>query len=137
MSAKFVLDGVAEMRIALRKLPYDLTDDTQEMIEHHAQRAVSRLSGAYPHRTGDLGTGIEVRTRPRQLVAGALVVNPDPHAHLFEHGTQARHNRIGANRGAMPAGNVFVPIIMDERRQLYAEIVDLLGTVGITVTGYA
>jgi hypothetical protein len=65
------------------------------------------------------------------------VVNRSPHAWMFENGTQARHTAIGANRGAMPPGHVFIRIAIIKRKQMYAQLRGLLERHGLKVTGHA
>ena len=74
----------------------------------------------------------------RGLVVGAEVKNVAPHANIFENGTQARHTRIGANRGSMPPGHVFVPRIVRARHRLTQELKDMVArTTGAQVSGDA
>jgi hypothetical protein len=70
-----------------------------------------------------------------QFVTGAVVKNTAPHAILFELGTQARHTKIGANRGSMPPGHVFVPRIVKARRKLTADLKAMVAAHGAVVTG--
>ena len=67
--------------------------------------------------------------------AGAILKSSAPHAWLFEHGSQARHNDIGANRGSMPPGNIFGPIAGRARRRMNEQFVAMLERNGLTVTG--
>ena len=68
---------------------------------------------------------------------GVVVTNTSPHAWMFENGTQVRHTRIGANRGAMPPGHVFIPEAERQRRQMFGAFKDMLEREGLVVTGDA
>jgi hypothetical protein len=59
------------------------------------------------------------------------------HAALFEIGTQARHTNIGANRGSMPPGKIFVPVVVRKRRAMYERLKELLVRHGAKVNGNA
>jgi hypothetical protein len=54
---------------------------------------------------------------------------------MFENGTMVRHTRIGANRGAMPPGHVFVPTAIRHRAAMYRNLRDMLEREGLLVTG--
>lgn len=133
---RLVLDGMAELRAALRALPAELASEAGRIIEGEANAAVSEMRQQYPVRTGRLMQGTVVSRVDRgKFAAGAIVKNTAKHAHLFEFGTQTRQNAIGANRGAMPPGNVFVPAMIRARRRMYRALAALLERNGLTVTG--
>jgi hypothetical protein len=69
--------------------------------------------------------------------AGAIVKNTAKHAWIFENGTQARHNDLGANRGSMPPGHVFIPAVIKRRRIMYQQLRALLERHGLKVSGDA
>ena len=50
--------------------------------------------------------------------AAAQVINRAQHACIFEKGTQARHTDLDADRGTMPAGNVFIPRAIKHRARM-------------------
>jgi hypothetical protein len=62
----------------------------------------------------------------RSGIVSYLVRNPAKHAAIFEFGTQARHTKLGANRGSMPPGHVFLPIVQQRRRTMYLRLKDML-----------
>src|SRR5262249_57365104 len=68
------------------------------------------------------GLMIERPAGPSSLAPGAHLVNKANDAHLFENGTQARHTSLGAFRGSMPPGHVFVPIAEERRREAIEQI---------------
>lgn len=130
--------GLDELREALRKLPAELTGEASHIVEGAANGAAAQIKAAYPRRTGNLVNGVSVETvSSGQFSAGAIVKNKAKHAYIFDNGTQARHDAIGANRGSMPPGHVFVPAVIRKRRQMYEQLKDLLVRNGLQVSGDA
>src|SRR5688500_3598157 len=101
--------GLDELRNALRRLPADLADDADEIVYGAATDAKNAVAAGYPSRTGNLKKGLKVTREKSTFSAGAVLKNTAPHANIFEAGTQARHTDLGAFRGSMPPGRVFVP----------------------------
>ena len=136
---RFAMDGLAELKAALRNLPKELQAESSAIVYANADKARDELRAEYAKhtRTGNLANHVTVSKRPGQFGAAALVKNTAKHAHLFENGTQARHTDIGANRGAMPAGHVFVPIMIRRRRVMYEVLKELLVKHGLIVSGDA
>jgi len=136
---RLVLEGLAEFRAALRALPAELVVEAGPIVEGAANGAAAAIVAAYPERTGRLRKGVSVKrvSEGGLYGVGAVVVNRAPHAALFDSGTQTRQTAIGANRGRMPPGNVFVPRIIQARRQMYARLKDLLARQGFVVSGDA
>jgi len=134
MSAHLQWDGLAELMEALQRLPDDLKAGVGPIVLAHATTAERDIRAAYPVRTGNLRDGMHVQTiNAGRFGAAAVVMNRAPHAGIYENGTQARHTSIGANRGAMPPGNIFVPIVMRERRAMYADLIDYVHRMGFEV----
>jgi hypothetical protein len=135
MSATVRIDGIEEQRRAWLALPRTLAGNSQPVVTDAAQVAAAEIRAAYPRRTGALASGVTVA--PSRLagteVAAARVVNYAMHAAIFEHGTQARHTSIGANRGAMAAGNVFVPRVIRARQALEPQVASVMTREGLTV----
>lgn len=129
--------GLAELYEGLRNLPKELHAESADIVYANADKAAQEIIAAYPKRTGNLARGVRVKREPGQFGARAAVRNTAPHAFMFENGTQARHTAIGANRGSMPAGHVFVPIVVRRRRIMYAVLRELLIKHGLIVTGEA
>jgi hypothetical protein len=137
-SNRLVLEGIAELRDALRRLPHELKAEAQTIVEGAADSAARDIKAGYPERSGKLRRGVSVRKDESSTFgAGAIVVNRSPHAWMFENGTQARHTAIGANRGAMPPGHVFIPIAIRKRKHMYEQLRGLLERHGLKVTGSA
>lgn len=136
MSASVEWTGLDDLLSDLLKLADHLGHDVGPIVYGHARKAEQQIRNAYPVRTGDLKNGMAVETiAAGSFGAAARVVNHSDHAGVFESGTQGHHRDLGADRGPMPPGHIFVPIVLRERRAMYAEIKTLLRSVGFTVTG--
>jgi hypothetical protein len=133
-----VWNGLAELREALRNLPADMTAEASHVVEGAANAAAADIKAGYPVRTGNLRDHVFVSHQDKgRFSAGAVVKNTAKHAALFEHGTQARHNSLGANRGSMPPGRVFIPAVIKRRRIMYQQLRALLERHGLKVSGDA
>jgi len=133
-------NGLAELREQLRHLPADLTGEATHIVEGRANRAAADMLAGYAEhrRAGRLQKGVTVTHFDRgRFSAGAIVKNTAPHASIFENGTQARHTDLGANRGAMPPGHVFVPAVVRQRRAMYEDLKAMLVRYGLRVSGDA
>lgn len=133
------LDGLAELREALRNLPAELTGEGSNIVEGEANGAALDIKSGYAahRRTGKLQDSVEVTHGTSGFSASAMIIAKSPHAHLFENGTQARHTAIGANRGSMPPGHVFIPAMIRRRRRMYDALKALLERAGLVVGGDA
>lgn len=133
-----VWSGMDELRAEFKKLPETAHGEALKLAEGAANGAAVDLRAAYPvGPTGNLRKGVVVTHFSKgKLYAGAVVKNTAPHAWIFENGTQARHTDLGANRGAMPPGHVFIPIIIRARHRLVEQFKALLLRLGASsVTG--
>lgn len=137
MSVHLTWAGLTELREALRRLPEDLTGEASHLVEASTNAAAVAIKGGYPARTGNLRDHVSTEFSRTGLSVVGRVKSTSPHAYIFENGTQARHTAIGANRGAMPPGHVFLPAVIRERRRMYADLTDLLERHGLLVTGDA
>jgi hypothetical protein len=132
------LVGLEELRAALRALPAELTAEAGGIVDNAGELAKSEIIQRYPKRTGNLRDHVTVRTvNAGQFGAAVQVRSSAKHAHIYEIGTQARHNKLGANRGSMPPGNVFVPVVVRQRRKMFERLKDLLVHNGLVVSGDA
>jgi len=135
VSASFVFSGLDELKAQLRHLPAELAAEGGHLVEAAANGAAATIKGGYPSRTGDLRTHVEVTHTRSRFGARSVLRNTSKHAAPFEHGSQARHTALGANRGSMPPNHLFTQTIIAKRRQMYAQLQDLLVRNGLTVTG--
>ena len=135
---KFIFDGMAEFREALRNLPEHLKDEAGGIVAEAANDAAMEIIADYPEVSGNLKGGVKVTPMSAgKFGAGYVVKSAAPHAFIWENGTQARHTDLGYNRGAMPPGHVFIPICIRKRREMNQELVALLEREGFTVLGGA
>jgi len=142
---RFVWDGLAELKAALRSLPSELATDALEIVNRHGLRAADRVRANYEaHRhTGNLAEHVKVQTVSAGRFGAAVVVKSTAkHAFLFEYGTAGKHRYTtkGAHRGVMPPApptHAFVPVMQQERRLMYGDFAALLERAGFVVVGHA
>lgn len=133
MSVSVKWTGIDEFREWLQSLPLEAGNEAAKIVQAEANAATFQIRSRYPARTGNLRDKVTLTRRvSRQGIISYVVKNTARHAAIFEFGTQARHTRIGANRGSMPPGHVFLPIIAQRRRTMYLLLKDLLVRFGFT-----
>jgi hypothetical protein len=133
---RFVWSGLDELRAALRALPRELADEASGIVIAAAEGAKADMH--YPRVTGNLADHLFVVPLAAGIYGtGAIVKNTAKHAGIFERGTQARHTDLGANRGAAPPGNIFIPAVMRRRRRMYEQFAAMLARHGLVVSGHA
>ena len=130
-----VWSGVDELQAELRALGDALARDGSAIVQAAGNGAFATIHGGYPRRTGDLKQGLTVTHTRTAYGAKALLVNTSPHAIPFEVGTQARHSKLGANRGSMPPNHLFTRTMNSARRAMNTQHTALLERAGLTVTG--
>jgi hypothetical protein len=136
VSVTLRFEGLEALKAKLRALPEDLASEAQGLVEQTAHEAATAIQRAYPRRTGTLRNRVYVTHFPQgRFSAGAVVKNTAPHAALFESGTQARHTAIGANRGAMPPGHIFIPAMQRARRAMWDRLKALMERHDLDVSG--
>jgi len=138
MGNRFVFDGLAELKAALRALPAELTREASNIIDASANSAAVEMRTEYGKHnvTGEIQGAVGVaHVDAGKYSAGAVVKNSSKLAVIFENGSQARHTALGADRGSMPAAHVFVPIMMRKRREMYRQLRALLERNGLVVSG--
>lgn len=138
MSARVRWTGKEEFRADLAHLPEGLTAASDGIVQSAAQEAAAEIRQQYEaHRvTGNLAARVFVsRLDKGKFIAGRVVKSAAPHAWIFENGTQARHTKLGWNRGAMPPGHVFIPTVIRKRRAMQQALKALLVRFGLKVSG--
>lgn len=134
MSASLVIRGLQELIEELQRLPSDLVLDATPIVLDAANRALDQM--VYPKRSGALNEAKTLAVTDGGPFGVAVVVkNTSKLAHIFENGSQARHTALGANRGSMPPGHIFIPAMQESRRWMYAQFATLIEQHGLTVTG--
>src|SRR5262249_5501264 len=101
-----------------------LTAEAEAIMRNSAEEAMNQIKAAYPARPGPPADGVmtDRPAGPRSLAPGVPLLNKATDAHLFETAPQARHTSLGAFRGSMPPGHVFVPIAEERRREAIEQI---------------
>lgn len=138
MSASLKFQGLDELRAALKRLPDELKEDALALVIHSGDEAAATIRSAYEASRviGNLARGVKTQIIPAGRFGAAVAVRSTAkHAFIFENGTQTRKTQLGANRGAMPPGRVFVPIMIRQRRVLHELLVDLVERAGFQVVG--
>jgi hypothetical protein len=136
MPVRLRIDGMAEFKAALRALPTELRDAAQDVVQAHADAADGAIRAAYPRgATGHLQAGLSEARETSAFGTRVRLKNTAKHAWIFENGTELRHTNLGANRGRMPAGKVFIPIVIRERRAMVEDLVAIVERAGLKVHG--
>lgn len=135
--AGVIWSGLDRFLDELRGLDVAVSTDAHAILTGRADDAKTAIAAAYPVRSGALRAGLVIRPARRPLLAGCTLVQTAPHGHLYEHGTEDRENKAGANRGRMPATPTFVPIATTHQHRGLSAVIDrLLSAHGATrVTG--
>jgi hypothetical protein len=138
MSASFKLEGLDELRKALRELPEDLAREGGEIVEAAAREAAARTQQSYPEVSGNLKRGVRVEVQHGgRFGKAAIVKSRARHSHLFERGTGTRQNRAGANRGRMPEAKEtqrMIPIVIRRRRIMFEALKNLVRKAGFQIS---
>jgi len=145
---RFEFHGMAKFREALRNLPYELRNEATVIVEDSAKAAKEEMAAKYPISLGrkrrgrfipggQLRKGLKLEYRGGQTPFGAWVTvrNTAPHANIFENGTELRTTATGAERGSAKPGRVFVPIAIKHRRRMNRQLMRMLESHGLLVTG--
>lgn len=138
---RLVFEGLEELRAQLRALPDELTGEASNIIDATANAAAVELRTGYQRKikgrgTGNLVKGVVLSRIDRgRFTAGVIVKSTAKHASIFEFGTQTRKTDLGYDRGAMPPGNVAIPIFERQRRGMYERLKAMLARHGLTVIG--
>ena len=132
------LQGLAELRAALRQLPADLAREAGAIVTAHAEEAGRAVREGYPEGpTGNLRHRVTVDAQQAGLFSAAAIVRSRaPHAQLWERGTKARRTDRGWNRGRMPqppAGERAIPKFSRARAKMRAALIDLVRRAGFEV----
>jgi hypothetical protein len=133
-----VLEGLAEFREALRRLPEQLRAEGAEIVGDAAELTKASLIQAYPlGDTGKLRAGVRLVKAFTDYGAVAIVKSTAKHASIWEFGTAVRSTRQGWNRGVSPshAAEGLIPIAMRNRKHMYAQLGALLQRAGFEVHG--
>jgi hypothetical protein len=148
MPNRLRIDGIRELEAALRALPIELRDEAAGVVQAHASAAEGAIRAAYPigparyfkkldyrYGGGELRKGLQSASETSRFGTRIRLKNTAKHAWIFENGTELRHTDLGRNRGRMPAGKVFIPIVIRERRAMVDDLVAIVERAGLRVHG--
>lgn len=135
MSASLTWAGLAELDEAFQNLPAALAAEADALVTRRGEAAVQTIGAGYPSRTKDLKSKLRGALQRSGVSVQYVITNTSKHASWFENGTQARHTKLGADRGSMPAHPLFIPTMRRSRRALTEDLRALLVRAGLTVTG--
>lgn len=130
-------DGLDAFEAKLEHLPETLVSEADTIVTTAAKQASSEVVANYPARTGTLRRRVIVTMASTRHSVTAKVRSGAPHAHLFEKGTAVRHNRNGANRGAMPKpaeSQAMIPRVIRLRKQMQQTLAAMLEREGFEIT---
>jgi len=133
-SVNLFLDGLDELRKALRDMPDELTNDAIAIVATAAADTASEVKTVYP--TGPMRDGVVVTDRSHQYQARFVVESRTPQAVWWEYGTENRVTKQGWNRGSEPAhkDQGLVSIAKRHRVLMKAALVALVQSAGFMVT---
>lgn len=125
---RFEFDGMEEFRAWLRDLPEHLRDDGAVLVESRGDEAFDTIHAKYTaHKhSGNLANHLRQEVESSKFGVSVLIRSTAKHGAIFENGTQIRKTKSGANRGAMPAANIFIPTMQSKRRLLFEDLINLL-----------
>ena len=123
---RFEINGLRELRQALLDLPAALTNDATTIVQGHANTAADRARAAYPRKTGAMASSVEVHHFGATYSSRSTVINTDPGAMSYE---------VGSERFKHVPHPTLIPIIREERREMYRELIDVVTRAGFQVTG--
>ena len=132
---RFQFTGLDELMAQLRRLPAELAGEGADIVEAAAAGAFATIHAGYPSRAGALKAKLTVTHTRSPFGARSVLKNTAKEAMWFEHGSQARHTTLGANRGSMPPNPLFTRTVMAKRRQMHQQHQALLERHGLTVSG--
>jgi len=137
MGVRLTLDGMAEFREGLRRLPEDLAAKAALVVRDTAQQVGQEVQFNYPSRTGNLKRGVKVTLDGSKVSVRGVVRSGAPHAHLYEYGTARRQTTKGANRGVMPKGpteDLVGPRASRARKRMTDELIVIVQEAGLTTS---
>lgn len=141
MSAKVELQGLEELKAALRNLPAELRDEANTYVEAATNEAEAALLRSYPEGgTGNLRKGVKKTIEKSAFGVVGTVKSTSRHAHLWEYGTVDRNTKQGWYRGqehsarerGMEGLSAIAPRV---RRKLNEQLWQLVKRAGFDLSG--
>lgn len=130
------MDGLAELRDQLRRLPEDLANEAGDIVLTFAEGAKREVETGYPVHRGVLSRRVRVERNRSKVTTSAIVRSAAPHAFIFEKGTRNRVTDKGWNRGRMPAASeaqAAIPKFIRWRARMVEALKELIRTKGFEV----
>jgi hypothetical protein len=135
MSNQLRLDGLTELRQALRQLPAELAAEAGVLVAATGERAAAAIvAGYHTGPTGNLKARVGVTVERSAYGVNAIVKSRAPHAWIYESGTDARQTGKGWNRGRSPRFHTFVDTVQPARRAMEAGLIAIVQRTGLVVT---
>jgi hypothetical protein len=133
VSVNLFLDGLDDLRKALRDMPDELTNEAIGIVAGAAHDCAEELKSVYP--PGPMAAHVIVEDRSRQYEARFFVESQTDQAVWWEYGTQNRQTQQGWNRGAEPAHpqQGLITLAMKHRATMRRELVALVQEAGFDV----
>lgn len=136
MGADLRINGIDELRHALRSLPPALVSDAGPIVHTQAEELARQMRIEYAaHRvTGNLEAHLVVELAGSAQYASARVRNTARHAQIFERGTGERRRANGGRTGVMPKNDRFIATAIRRREVMVAALTELVERAGLVVT---
>lgn len=126
---------VAEMRAEFRRMPEELRAEGEAIVIARGEQAMDSIVAQYPEHTGNLKSHVKREIERSTFGVRVTVRSTARHGFIFEEGTKVRHTKSGASRGFMPAADIFVPVSIRKRDEMHADLMALVASKGLEVTG--
>jgi len=132
------MQGLDELRAALRQLPEHLTAQADAIVRAAAETTRADVQGSYPQgRTGHLRAGVRMEQTRSTFFTQSVVRSAAKHSVIFERGTVRRATQRNANRGRMPEASEaqrMIPKAIRARKRMTDALVELVRSEGFEVT---
>ena len=137
---KFVFEGLAELKQALRDLPGQFNTEASKLALGAATGAAHDIRRGYPRTAESLAQAVTVTAdHPSTFAAGATIKVRHPLAWIFESGTEDRRYLTSSGKqhrtGRIKEGHFIVPVIMRARVRYYQQLREMLRRAGLIVSG--
>jgi hypothetical protein len=143
-------EGLNEFVLDLRRMPAELHDEAERLVEDATETGATALRQAYPRREGGLRRGVKTSIKRTQYEVVGTLSSSAPHANLYEFGTGVlrlggakpirRYTgpwKHGKSTGSSPPHATLVPIAVRLRRILTVKLAALITRHGFRVTDAA
>jgi len=132
------ITGLVELTNALKRLPRELLAEAGPIVRDAAEDHARQITAAYGavRRSGNLVAHVRVEHTGDGTSTTSHVLSTAKHAHFYEHGTKKR-NYKGANRGVMPARDLFIPLAIARRQIMVRALIEVVERAGLEITGSA